>query len=185
MNRQRAYEIAFVGLKPGVHTFNYDIDDSFFANYGEVDFGNCRASVKVTLEKNVSLLLLKFEVSGSVDVTCDRCANTISKELWDEFNIVVKMVENPDKMNEEEEDPDIFYIGYHESHLHLADWIYEFVTLSVPAQRNCGSEQGGAQCNLEVLEKLKQMETEANSNADNIWKDLNKLKGLNEKADLN
>jgi uncharacterized metal-binding protein YceD (DUF177 family) len=149
-----------------------------------VDFSNCRANVKVTLEKNTSLMLLKFDVSGKVDVVCDNCANTISKELWDEFNMVIKMVGNPDEMNEQEDDPDIFYIGYNESHLYLADWIYEFVTLSVPLQRNCGNERGGKQCNLEVLKKLEQMETEANSNANNIWKDLDKLKGLNEKADL-
>ena len=38
-------------------------------------------------------------------------------DLWDEFNMVVKQVENPDEMNESEEDPDIFYISRTESHL--------------------------------------------------------------------
>ena len=184
MNHQRAYEIAFVGLKLGVHIFNYEINDAFFTDYGEQDFSNCRARIKVTLEKNTSLMLLKFEVAGNIDVVCDRCTNILSKELWDEFNMVVKMVENPDEMNEQEDDPDIFYIGYNESHLHLADWIYEFVLLSIPIQKNCGDEQGGAQCNLEVLKKLKQMESESNSNANNIWKDLDKLNDLKEN-DLN
>ena len=30
MANRRQYEIAFVGLKPGVHEFNYDIKDKFF-----------------------------------------------------------------------------------------------------------------------------------------------------------
>ena len=72
--------------------------------------------------------------------------------LWDEFNMVVKQVENPGEMNESEVDPDIFYISRTESHLHLADWIYEFVSLSIPMQRMCNEEEmGGPQCNKEIL----------------------------------
>jgi uncharacterized metal-binding protein YceD (DUF177 family) len=80
-------------------------------------------------------------------------------ELWDEFNLIVKLVENPDEMNETEEDPDIYYISRTESHLRVADWIYEFITLSIPMQRSCKEEEiGGPQCNKEVLEMLKKME---------------------------
>lgn len=179
MNRRREFDIAFVGLKPGIHTFDYGIDDSFFTDYGKQDFDNVQVSVKLTLEKNASLLLLKFDIAGKADVQCDRCANTITKELWDEFNMVVKMVENPDEMNELEEDPDIFYIGYNESHIHLADWIFEFVNLSIPAQRYCGeNEEDLSRCNPEVLQKLEQMQSAArSSDAAGIWKDLDKLKG--------
>ncbi|MGF7231796.1 YceD family protein [Arachidicoccus sp.] len=186
MNNHRAYEIAFVGLKPGVHTFDYKVSDKFFADYGQQDFDNCDVSIKLTLEKNASLLLLKFDIAGTVNVLCDRCANTIVKDLWDEFNMVVKMVENPDEMNNQEEDPDIYYIKYNESHLHIADWIYEFVNLSIPAQRNCGEdEQGGSKCNPEVLKKLDQMKADAQASTHNVWKDLDKLKDLEEEADLN
>ncbi|HTN36773.1 MAG TPA: hypothetical protein VL053_06835, partial [Arachidicoccus sp.] len=68
MNNRRAYEIAFVGLKPGVHNFEYKVEDVFFEDYGPQDFENCHAAVKVSLEKNTSLILLKFDVSGTVDV---------------------------------------------------------------------------------------------------------------------
>jgi uncharacterized metal-binding protein YceD (DUF177 family) len=37
-------------------------------------------------------------------------------------------------MNEQEEDPDVYYISRSESHLHLAEWIYEFINLSIPMQ---------------------------------------------------
>lgn len=187
MNNRRAYEIAYVGLKPGVHNFEYKVEDTFFEDYGLQDFENCHAAVKLSLEKNASLLLLKFDVSGSVDVICDRCANTITKDLWDEFDMVVKMVENPEEMNDQEEDPDIYYIGYQESHLYLADWIFEFVNLSIPTQRFCGEdEQGKSKCNPEVLKKLDQMKTGAvhPNSSSNVWKGLDKLKGL-EGTELN
>ncbi len=163
MGTKREYEIAFVGLKPGIHEYNYQVDDKFFADYKETDpedigFKNCNASVKLLLEKNTSFLMLKFEVGGSVNVICDRCGNTLPIDLWDEFNLVIKQIENPDEMNQNEEDPDVFYISRTESHIHLADWIYEFVMLSIPMQRMCSEEEiGGPQCNKEILALLKKM----------------------------
>ena len=159
MGNRREFDIAFVGLKPGLHEYDYEVDSKFFQDYKQTDFSNCQAKIKLTLERNTSFLMLKFEVGGNMDVVCDRCGNNLGMELWDEFNLVVKLVENPDEMNETEDDPDIHYISRTESHLHVADWIYEFVTLSIPMQRSCKEEEiGGPQCNKEVLEMLKKME---------------------------
>ncbi len=158
MGNRREFEIAFVGLKPGIHEFKYEVDHKFFAEYNRTDFTNCQASIRLTLEKNTSFMMLKFEIGGNVDVICDRCGNTLNMDLWDEFNMVVKQVENPEEMNQNEEDPDIFYISRTESHLHLADWIYEFVSLSIPMQRMCDEQEiGGPQCNKEILAMLKKM----------------------------
>ena len=88
------------------------------------------------------------------------------------------MVDNPDEMNQQEDDPDVFYISKTESHLHLNDWIFEFVSLSVPSQKLCKEEElGGPQCNKEVLDKLNEMKvSEDAKNANAIWKDLDKFK---------
>ena len=178
MGKSREFEIAFVALKPGIHEFTYEVDDKFFAEDVVRDFTNCTATVKLQLDKKSGFMLLKFEIGGKADVECDRCGNTLTMDLWDEFNMLVKMVDNPDEMNQQEEDPDVFYISRTESHLHLNDWIFEFVSLSVPFQKSCKEEElGGPQCNKEVLEKLKQMEaSEAAKNATTIWKDLEKFK---------
>ena len=180
MGNRREYDIAFVALKPGIHEFNYHVDDKFFVNYKETDFNNCYASVKLTLEKNNSFMLLKFEVGGSVNVVCDRCGNTLPLDLWDEFNLVVKQVENPEEMNQNEEDPDVFYISRTESHLHLAGWIYEFVLLSIPNQRMCSEdEMGGPQCNKEILAMLNKMKSTVNENNHPLQKGLEKFKKNN------
>jgi len=158
MGKMREYDIAFVGLKPGIHEFHYEVDNKFFENFSNPDFYNCHASVKLTLEKSSTLMLLKFDIDGSVEVTCDRCGNPLELTLWDEFNLVIKPVENAEEMNNSEDDPDIFYISRTESHLHLASWIYEFVLLSIPNQRMCSEdEKGGPQCNKEVLAMLERM----------------------------
>jgi uncharacterized metal-binding protein YceD (DUF177 family) len=89
-------------------------------------------------------------------------------------------VEEPDQMNETEEDPDVYYISRGESHLHLADWIFEFVNLSFPLQKMCAeSEIGGPKCNKEVLEKLRKMEEDAQKEPPTtIWKGLDQFKNL-------
>lgn len=179
MSHRRAYEIAFVGLKPGVHHFEYSINNKFFESYGEQEFTNCTATVKLQLEKNTGFMMLKFDVGGQVEVSCDRCGNPLPLQLWDEFKLLVKMVEEPEVMNEQEEDPDVYYISRTESHIYVADWIYEFINLSIPMQKMCKEdEMGGPQCNTEVLEKLRKMEEDAVKDNNPIWKGLDKFKNL-------
>lgn len=178
MANRRAFEIAFVGLKPGVHEFNYDLNNQFFIDKGAVDYTNATANVKLIVEKNTGFMLLKFEIGGKADVNCDRCGNPLKMDLWDEFKMLVKLVDNPEEMNEQEEDPDVFYLSRTESHLDVSNWLYEFVTLSIPMQRMCSPEEmGGPQCNNEVLQKLKDMEAKTmENNANTLWKGLDKFK---------
>ncbi len=181
MNYRRNFDIAFVGLKPGIHEFDYKLNDEFFTSFHEVDFRNTEATVKLTLDKHTGFMQLKFEVGGKCEVTCDRCGNDLPIDLWDEFRMVVKLVDNPEQMNAEEEDPDIYYISKGESHLHLAEWLYEFVTLSVPMQRTCGNnEKGKSKCNPEVLSKLQSFEDAQKEKVNPIWKGLDKFKDLND-----
>ncbi|ULQ54172.1 YceD family protein [Flavihumibacter fluvii] len=182
MTSRREFDIAFVGLKPGIHEFAYEITDRFFEPYKEQEFHNCSAQVKLSLDKKNGLILLKFEIGGKVEVVCDRCGSTtLPWNLWDEFNIVVKLVENPEEMNEQEEDPDVYYISRGESHLHIADWIYEFIVLSLPMQKMCAEEEiGQPYCNMEALEMLKKMGTgeESEIKGNPVWKGLEKFKDL-------
>lgn len=180
MSSRHTYDIPFVGLKPGIHNYRYEITDKFFSDFKDQDFSECNAVVDVALEKDTGLIKLKFDISGDVRVSCDRCANPLKIDLWDEFILLIKMVDNPDEMNETEEDPDIYYIGFHESHLHLSGWIYEFINLSIPYQKICGEDATGKSvCNEEVLKKLEYIQANRNENK-GIWKGLENIKGLDE-----
>jgi uncharacterized metal-binding protein YceD (DUF177 family) len=180
MSRRREFDIAFVGLKPGVHEFNYTISDKFFAELQEQDFRSCKANVKLLLEKQTSFMLLTFEIGGSLEVTCDRCNSNLPLELWDEFKMTVKIVEEPELMNEQEEDPDVYYISRGESHLNVEAWIFEFIILSLPMQKSCSYENmDGPYCNKAVKEMLKKMEDSIPEKKENpIWKGLDKFKDL-------
>jgi uncharacterized metal-binding protein YceD (DUF177 family) len=180
MGHRREFDIAFVGLKPGIHNYEYEITDKFFEAFQQQDFFNCKATVKLTLDKKSSFMLLKFEMGGSLEVTCDRCNNSLPLELWDDFNITVKMVEEPELMNDQEEDPDVYYIGSGESHINVANWIYEFINLSIPMQRTCSFEKmDGPHCNPAAMDVLKKMSSGEKERKENpIWKGLEKFRDL-------
>lgn len=159
MKSRRDYDIAFVGLRPGLHEFVYEINDRFFEEFGQQDFSKTEAKVKLTLEKHSSFLMLKFEVDGNLRVNCDRCGNDLPLNLWDEFSIMVKLTEDAERMNEEEADPDVYYIPRTESHINVKDWIYEFINLSLPMTKTCDKPGEREWCNKEVLAKLSEMNT--------------------------
>ncbi|HEY6955670.1 MAG TPA: DUF177 domain-containing protein [Flavisolibacter sp.] len=181
MSNRREFEIAFVGLKPGVHEFNYRIDDRFFEEYNEQDFRNPDANVKLLLEKSNGFMILRFEIGGKAEVTCDRCNNNLPIQLFDEFKVMIKMTDDPAVMNEQEEDPDVYYISRGESHIDVKDWIYEFVNLSIPMQKTCEYENmDGPYCNPAAREVLSKMKPDENHGSSPIWKGLEKFKGLEE-----
>ena len=179
MSVRREYDIAFVGLKPGVHEYTYTVGELFFESYPPQEFSEPNAKVRLLLEKSSTFMLPKFHVDGSVMSSCDRCGNPLKVELWDEFEMLVKLVDDPDRMNEEEEDPDVFYISRGESLLNVENWIYEFVTLSVPTHRICPEdEQGHSTCNQDVLKKISQLEKEKEETQNPLWKGLDKFRNL-------
>lgn len=178
MAGKREFEIPFVGLKAGVHEFNYDLEADFFEEKS-ADIEKVEANVKLLLEKSNGFLLLKFIVGGKANVACDRCGNPVVVDLWDEFSMVVKLTDDAEAMNDSEEDPDVFYIPKTESHIDVKNWLYEFVMLSIPLQRICGNDEKGASlCNQDVIQKLEEMKirTEDDRNAGSIWKGLDKFK---------
>jgi uncharacterized metal-binding protein YceD (DUF177 family) len=179
MSQRREYEIAFVGLKAGIHEFNYEITDKFFDEFQQQDFRNCNARVKLTLDKKNGFMLLKFELGGQLEVTCDRCNNSLPKDLWDEFGIIVKMVEEPEVMNQQGDDPDVYYISRGESHISVENWIYEFINLSIPMHKTCNYENmDGPHCNKEAREMLKKLESDKADKENPIWKGLEKFRDL-------
>ncbi len=179
MSKNRDFDIAFVGLRPGIHEFLFKIDDKFFEAYQLQDFQNCQAEVKLHVDRQQSFLMLKFEIGGSIEVSCDRCTNDLPMQLFDEFTITVKMVEDPSIFVGQEDDPDIYYISRTESHIHVADWIHEFINLSLPMQKACTFEKmDGPYCNQEAREILIKLEEEVKeTKTENpIWKGLDKFR---------
>jgi uncharacterized metal-binding protein YceD (DUF177 family) len=100
--------------------------------------------------------------------------------------LIVKLVDDADKMNSEEEDPDIFYLDRNDNNLSIANWIYEFISLSVPLQHICKlDEKGKSTCNQKVIDQLNFFNEIQTSEAASktVWKGLEQFKDLGEEEE--
>jgi len=179
MKHNREFEIAWQGLKPGMHVFQYELDNRFIQEHseGETDLKDLQAEVKVSFDKKTNFFMLHFDVDGKVTVPCDRCGDEFQLRLWDEFDLLIKLAgEDVEEMDEES---DVVFIPRHETVIDISNWLYEFVMLSVPLQRIHPEGAGGQPgCNpqaLDLLHQLAEPEPEEKP-ANEIWKGLEALK---------
>jgi len=184
MKHNREFEIAWQGLKPGVHVFQYEVDGRFLKEHGEAEgtVNDIHAQVKVRFDKQTNFFMLHFDVGGDVLVPCDRCGDDFKMQLWDEFDLLIKLAgEDAEPIDEES---DVVFIPRSETVIDLSAWLYEFVMLSIPLQRiHPDSADGKPGCNPQALKLLTQLEPEPEDKATNqIWKGLEALKGKTNKS---
>lgn len=185
MKHSREFEIAWQGLKPGSHTYIFDIDDRFMQEKGADDsFKNWSAKVSLAFDKHENFFMLHFDIDGAVNVPCDRCGDDFDLRLWDEFDLVIKLI-NEDTGEIDDED-DVVFIPRSETVIDISDWIYEFMLLSVPLQHiHPDKPNGEPGCNpqaLNLLDKLAEHEADEAPKND-IWKGLDALKDVEGKKD--
>ncbi|MEZ5047811.1 MAG: DUF177 domain-containing protein [Chitinophagaceae bacterium] len=155
MKHKREYEIAFVGLKPGLHFYNFQIDSKFFEHFEQTDFTNPQLDVKLNLDKKSGIFLLHFEINGKITLPCDRCNEEMEWTVWDEFDLVVKIIPDEEVEQKASIDAEVAYIGRSESILDVSGWIYEFIVLSIPMQRiHPLDQQNQSTCNPAILKYL-------------------------------
>lgn len=165
------YNIAFKGLSQGKHIFDYKIDDQFFTEFGGgvVDEGN--VNVRVTLEKQSSLMILWFDVEGTVHVQCDRCLEMYDQPIKGLERIFVKFGEK-----EYTEGDDVIWVSVNDYQLNVAQLIYEFISLAIPIKRvHPDDENGRTTCNPAMIEKLDKYIVREGETPNSAWNDLKKL----------
>ena len=165
------YNIAFKGLSQGKHVFEYEVDDKFFVEFdgGVVDEGN--VNVRVTLEKQSSLMILWFDVEGTVHVQCDRCLEMYDQPIKGLERIFVKFGEK-----EYTEGDDVIWVSVNDYQLNLAQLIYEFICLAVPIKRvHPDDKDGNSTCDPEMIEKLEKYVVKEDEIKNPVWNDLKKL----------
>ena len=180
MKHNREYEIAWQGLKPGVHHYEYHIQNRFFEERGsDVEFNNLKAKINLHFDKKTNFFLLHFDIDGVTDVICDRCGDEFSLRLWDEFDLLVKLA--AEDVTERFEDADAVFIPRHETVIDISDWIYEYILLSIPLQKiHPNRPDGTPGCNEQALDLLNQL-SEKENKKNELWKGLDALKEQHKK----
>lgn len=173
MKFEHQYQIPFVGLKPGLHRFSFDINDEFFANFEGASIAACNVKVDIDFDKKSDFFILDFYVSGTVQTDCDRCALNYEQEILDEFRLYVKFDDR--NLDVESDDEEVMFISRAETHLDVSKPIYDFVNLSMPLQKICAKNRNtDNSCNPELNKYLKKEETK--EEIDQRWSALKNIK---------
>lgn len=152
MKDLKEFDISFVGLKEGIHQFEYIIDKKFFDFFNYDEF--CDSNVKVMLSflKNTTIFELDFVFKGWVEVACDVTTELFHQPIEANLRLIVKF---GDEFNDENEE--LLIIPYSENNINVAQYIYEAIVLAVPLKRIHPGVIDGS-LHSEVLEKLKEFE---------------------------
>jgi len=171
----KQFSIPFTGLKLGVHHFDYELDDRFFNafEYSLIKSGNLK--VDLELEKQETMLLLKFKVMGTVNLDCDKCLSEFAYPVNLYERQIVKFAE--DEL--ESDDEEIITLSRKDTEIDISAPLYEMINVAVPYIKNC--EQADKDCDQEMIDRLEQLsiDKQAEENeqtSDPRWEALNKLK---------
>jgi uncharacterized metal-binding protein YceD (DUF177 family) len=173
VNRLREYHIQFVGLEPGNHLFEFEVNETFFEHFefSQIQHGNVH--VTVNLNKLERMMSFNISIDGEVLVTCDRCTNEFTMPVSDSQQLIVKL--GTEFMEESE---DVVIIPETEYKFDLSTYIYEFIHLSLPARIiHPDDENGNSTCDPEMLRLLENLAP--THTIDPRWEMLNKLKNEN------
>ncbi|MBN10476.1 MAG: hypothetical protein CMC80_02975 [Flavobacteriaceae bacterium] len=175
MEANADFDIQFSGLKDGVHTFDFQLSESFFETFDNEEFNAVQAKAVVNLHKKSTLMEAEFSLEGHVNVNCDLTNEPFDLTVSNSFQMVVKF--GP-AYSDDHEDMIVLPHGSHQ--FNVTQQLYELLVLSVPQKRvHPGVEDGSMKS--EVLEKLDQLKPSANNHSsqretDPRWDALKKLK---------
>ena len=179
----KKYDISFVGLKEGIHVYNYKIGKEFFTNFINADsvFEDGDIDVELQLEKSSTMLVLMFSIKGILNVECDVCMDPLALNISNDFRQICKF---SDKVFTDSDD-EVTAIPLSDYEINVARFIYEFIHLCVPAKM---THQDG-ECNDKIKDIVSQYllteepeletESEENDNVDPRWAALKELKNKN------
>ena len=175
MKHLKEFTIPFVGLKIGVHHFEFDIDDTFLHFFEYDDFNSSKVKVDLILEKKSTLMELNFKAKGLINVNCDVTNETFDQEIKNEIDLVVNFGEDFN-----DENIDILILPHGEYEVNIQQYVYELVVLALPNKRiHPGVEDGTLKS--DILEKLSELSPKIKDviqdeeNTDPRWDKLKKL----------
>ncbi len=152
MKDLKEFDISFIGLKEGIHQFEYTIDKKLFDFFNYDEFCDSKVKVVLTFLKNTTIFELDFVFSGWVEVACDVTTELFHQPIETEIHLVVKF---GDEYNDENEE--LLIIPFSENKINVAQYIYEAIVLAVPLKRIHPGVIDGS-LHSEILERLKEFE---------------------------
>jgi uncharacterized protein len=146
----KEYTLPIQGLKNGIHQFKYDVDAAFFNNFEGSPIQNGRFQLVVELDKRDAFFELMFDFDGFSETECDRCTASIQLPFGGSEKLIVKRTQE-----DIEEDIDIVFLSPDAHEFNIAQYVYEFICLSMPFNKTYDCESDDPKpCDMKILKLL-------------------------------
>jgi uncharacterized protein len=129
-DRVKGFSVNIIGLSNKAHTFDFQLDDSFFGRYGTEIVSSGRLDAIVVLEKHETFIEADFSIKGHVRLTCDRSLEAFDEPLDIHKKVMFKYGETPGELSDE-----IVIISRDATSLELGQPMYEFIALAMPIKK--------------------------------------------------
>ncbi|TKC00413.1 YceD family protein [Pedobacter cryophilus] len=175
MKSLKQYSIPFTGLKIGQHQFTFEVDDRFFNEFEYSLVKQGLLKVDLLLEKQETMLVLDFHITGHIKLNCDKCLADYPHQLDAKDRLIAKFSNIEDLQDTEE----VMVLSKNDSEIDTSSFIYEIINLSAPYINVCEDPGNLSACDQEMLSKLKEFseeqEQEKSDDNDPRW---DKLKNI-------
>jgi len=169
----KEFSIPFTGLKLGKHQFEFLITDAFFDEFEYSLVKKADLKCQVELEKQETMLILNFQINGTINANCDRCLAQYPQPVDIQEQQIAKFSDE-----QGDEDDEIIILTKNDHEIDISGLVYEYINVALPLITVCSDEGETPYCDKEMLESLNKLTTnnEEPEDIDPRWDALKKFK---------
>ena len=78
MGKFKLYNVDLKNLSPGVHEFEYLLENKFFVDIDGTEVQKGKVKVYLTVKRSSMMFEMNFQIEGVVMVPCDRCLEPVA-----------------------------------------------------------------------------------------------------------
>ncbi|MDO4461429.1 MAG: DUF177 domain-containing protein [Bacteroidia bacterium] len=163
MSALSTYDIAYKSLSNGDHKLQFVVNQEFFDAMEDSLILGGDLVADLHIHKTEQMLQLHFDINGTIRAVCDVCLDEFNYPIEDvEGDMVVKFGDHSEELSEE-----LYLLDEAEDIINVAQWIYEFVAVSLPIRMEHPlDEDGNSTCNPEMLAKVNEYMVDTNNAKD-------------------
>ena len=124
------FNIGIFNLKNGLHHYHFLVNDVFFECFENSPIKKARSEVELGLVKTDTFIKLSFDISGDVELTCDRSLRTFDHPVNLKKDLILKFGEEDKELSDE-----ISMISWNTEYINMAQYIFEFIGLATPMRK--------------------------------------------------
>ncbi len=156
MSKFGQYNIVLKDINEEVRTFEFSLNDEYFAKIDSPEVKKGLVGAKVSVKKKIGVYELSFILDGVIQIPCDRCLDDMNQPIHHEDVLQVKFGASWSEENE------IVVVPEAEGSINIAWFMYEFIVLNIPIKH----VHAPGECNKSMVTKLKRHITRQKDDTD-------------------